>query len=449
MERPIPNQPRVATTVRNVVFSEDSRRLAVTLINGRLRILDIGDEPGDRVRVHALEVGEHGGLARRPRPGKEVERQVVATDYDGRWVIVVQQTSRAGSLADPADNYVVWDVGAAGRDAIPYPLSGLPWTMGNQAINVFAGKFLVGTDLNGAIWTWDLGRAAPRIPRVFAGHFGPGAAIAFDADHERLFAADSENSVSVIELGKGGAAAGTAPAPPVVLRGHDRPVAAMVLAGEKGAPVLVTGSKDSEVRRWDLSHFPARLTNEPRGIRGRAGWNTVVVAPRGDWLAAATDSDPPRLWDVRRGDTNAPPLVLKGPARPIISFVTSPDGRWLVANVATDPDGAEDKDAWAWDLDATDPTARPMIIRGIEGYVKSIQASRDGRWLAMTTLGDGRPGSLPTAAYLRDLADAGPDARPTRFDDLASAIEFTPGRPLADAGRGAGHPAPADVDEGS
>ncbi len=150
------------------------------------------------------------------------------------------------------------------------------------------------------------------------------------------------------------------------------------------------------------------------------------MAPRGDWLAAATDSDPPRLWDVRRGDANAPPLVLKGPAGPIISFVTSPDGRWLVANVATDPDGAEDKDAWAWDLDATDPTARPLIIRGIEGYVRSIQASRDGRWLAMTTIGDGRPGSLPTAAYLRDLADASPDARPTRFDDLASAIEFTP-----------------------
>ncbi len=156
--RPIPNQPKVVTTVRNVVFSEDSRRLAVTLINGRLHILDIGDEPGDRVRVHALEVGENGGLARHPRPAREVERQVVATDYDGRWVIVVQQTSRAGSLADPADNYVVWDVGAAGRDAIPHPLSGLPWTMGNQAINVFAGRFLVGTDLNGAVWTWDLGR---------------------------------------------------------------------------------------------------------------------------------------------------------------------------------------------------------------------------------------------------------------------------------------------------
>ena len=44
----------------------------------------------------------------------------------------------------------------------------------------------------------------------------------------------------------------------------------------------------------------------------------------------------------------------------------------------------------------------------------------------MTTNADGRPGGLPTAAYLRQLADARPDSRPIRLRDHASALEFSP-----------------------
>ena len=78
------------------------------------------------------------------------------------------------------------------------------------------------------------------------------------------------------------------------------------------------------------------------------------------------------------------------------------------------------------DLDAHDPAAQPLRMSGIDGYVATLRASRDGRWLAMTTNADGRPGGLPHAAYLRQLADARPDSRPIRLRDHASVLEFSP-----------------------
>jgi len=438
--RAIPNQREVTATVNNVVFSEDSRRLAVTLIDGRLLVLDLGAEPNDRIQNLPLEVNETGEWVTQAEKARKFQRQIVASEHGGRWVIVERQRSGANAGANSAGGYVVWDLGAAGRTAIPYPLSGFPVWLGSQEINVFAGKHLVVRGQNGATWSWDLTGPAARAPRVFFGHISPVTAIVFDAEHKRIFTAASDGSVWAWDLEKDDPTGDASPRRPMVLRGHDRPVAAMVLAGERDAPVLITGSGDSEVRRWDLRDFPSRLTNEPQALRGRDGWNTVIVTPRGDWLAAATGLEPPQLRDLRSRDWRAPPLVLKGPAGPINSFFTSPDGRWLVANIATDPAaGPEAKaTAWAWDLDAPDPTAGPLVLRGLEGYVATLRASRDGRWLGLTTIGDGRTGSLPTASYLRNLADGRPDPSPIKLPDHASTLEFSPdGRWLVlnDAGR--------------
>ena len=444
--RLIPNQTGAATMVRNAVFSEDSRRLVVTLINGRLHVVDPVDQPDRPVRVLTLGVNERGGPTRQRR-GRNIERQVVATDYDGRW-IVMQQHSEANTALDRAGGFVLWDVGAADRDHIPYPLAGFSGLLGDQTIHVLAGKYLVACGLDATILAWDLDGPTPHVPTVISGRVGPITTVVFDRDSKRIFSAGSDNSVWAWDLGRNDSTAAAATRPLTLLRGHDRPIAAMVLAGDKEAPVLVTGGEDSEVRRWDLRNFPARLTNEPQTLRGTAGWNTVVVTPRGDWLATATNSEPPQLRDLRHGDWTAPPHVLSGPAGRITSFVTSPDGRWLAANLATEPAAEAESDVWAWDLDAHDPAAQPLRMSGIDGYVATLRASRDGRWLAMTTNADGRPGGLPHAAYLRQAVIA-PDGNrairssrnPQRRPDLAAHLPATEvdrrgdRRPQPDPGR--------------
>jgi WD40 repeat protein len=438
--QPTSHQPSIAAMVRTVTFSEDSRRLAVTFINGRMVVLDLASQPNRRVRPLFLEVNEKGEPATRRSGGRKSGRQVIATDHDGRWLVVEQPPADADGGAGMDSGYVVWDVGAAGRDAIAYPLSQFPAWLGSQEINVFAGKRLVVRGQNGAIWTWDLGEPAGQAPLVFSGPMGPITAVGCDEEHMRIFAVGSDNAVWAWDLGDDSTAADAARRSTIVLRGHDRPVTAMVLSGDSHSQVLVTGSADSEVRRWDLTNFPSRLTNEPQTLRGRPGWDTVIVTPRHDWLAMATESGPPQLRDLRKRDwTASPPLALTGPVGPVNSFIASPDGRWLVANNPTDRSGPESTaDAWAWDLDAAEPTSRPLVFRALEGNVATLRASRDGRWLALTTIGDGARGGLPTAAYLRDLADGRPDAPPIKFLPHAAAVEFSPdGRSLvvADAVR--------------
>jgi WD40 repeat protein len=459
--RPIPNQhPPVRVPVRNAVFSENSRRLVATLIDGRIRLIPSVEHPHRPVRDVVLDGGEKGSpppeeaKAEFERPPGHVRaaagppqggghagsdgepplsasdygRQVVATDYEGRWVLVQRQPSGIGAPHDSAGGYVLWDVGAAGRDAIPYSLTGVSGLADDQRIDVFSDRYLIIRGLDATVSAWDLTGPRPLVPKVFSGRGGSIRRVAFDAERRRLFTAGSDRTVSAWALGPDRAGADADTRPLTVLRGHDRPVAAMAIARDAEAPVLVTGGEDSEVRRWDLREFPSRVATEPQTLRGRSGWNTVILTPRGDWLAAATDWGPAQLRDLHRGRWATAPVELRGLEGRVTSFVTSPDGRWLLANVATEATAGREGGAaaWAWDLDAVDPTARPLKLGELAGRVVTLRASRDGRWLAMTTNADGQPRGLPTAAYLRRLDATGQDTPSIRLGDRALALEFCP-----------------------
>ena len=58
----------------------------------------------------------------------------------------------------------------------------------------------------------------------------------------------------------------------------------------------------------------------------------------------------------------------------------SPDNRWVVT-------GSADKTARLWDLNAKDPAANPVVLRGHDGDVNAVAISPDNRWV-VTGSGD-------------------------------------------------------------
>jgi eukaryotic-like serine/threonine-protein kinase len=58
----------------------------------------------------------------------------------------------------------------------------------------------------------------------------------------------------------------------------------------------------------------------------------------------------------------------------VFAVAISPDNRWLVT-------GSDDKTARLWDLNAKDPAANPVVLRGHEGRVFAVAISPDSRWL--------------------------------------------------------------------
>jgi WD40 repeat protein len=130
-------------------------------------------------------------------------------------------------------------------------------------------------------------------------------------------------------------------------------------------------AKIDGIDRVDListSGSPRYVLRHPGGV-----WAAPVFSHDSRWLATGGLRDGSvRLWDVKASDPTAKPLVLHGHRSVIRSLDFSVDGPRLVS-------GARDGTAIVWDLKASGEAANRTTLPG--GDVKSVAISASGRFV--------------------------------------------------------------------
>lgn len=132
----------------------------------------------------------------------------------------------------------------------------------------------------------------------------------------------------------------------------------------------------SEGTKWTTARKPL--------AGGSSGIVSLAFSPTGQWLAAAHDSDPPRLWNLASDAESVLPLPVDRDSFVIVKF--SPDARWLVTA------GSYRQPCVLWDLES--PRVEQSGIRlycrweMLDIRAEQVQFSRDSRFLVCGNLLD-------------------------------------------------------------
>jgi WD40 repeat protein len=145
---------------------------------------------------------------------------------------------------------------------------------------------------------------------------------------------------------------------------------------------LATGSKDNNVKLWDLTDAgDVRLDGrEVLLSRHGATVRAVTFSDDGRWLATGGDNGTAYLWDLS-GPRTIPDKRLRGHDAPIRQVIFSPGAgpRHLVTL-------GDDPQARLWTI--PDSAADPIVLRGHGGQVNAAALSPDGEWIASSSVGD-------------------------------------------------------------
>jgi WD40 repeat protein len=364
-----------------------------------------------------------GAAAGLPLDGHAADVAAAAYSPDRRWLAI-----------GGADGLVrLYDLTAADPGAAVHDLAG---HHGRIAGLVFAadGRRLVSAGSDGTLRLWQVDAASPVAGRVTSVNaLGPILALAASPDGQWLAFGTQLGQLCLWRWLADGPE--EAPCDP---SWRDESPVTTVLFSAKGRWLATTCTEvcktsPAPVRLWDLSaqgaeRGPKRLV--PRSKLNEPSLQAIAFTPDETRLAAAYGYVA-ELWDLTQPDPPASPIASYASGGGWIKTLDiSADGRWLALG------SLSSNDARLWRL-AGDPgePRGPIILSGHDAPVKAVRFGGDGRWLASAAA----DGSL----NLWDLAR--PVLRPTplRGHDLSiAALRFSPG---ADPGHllswGQGEPA--------
>ena len=127
------------------------------------------------------------------------------------------------------------------------------------------------------------------------------------------------------------------------------------------------------------------------------GRSAVGISPDGHWCVTGGQDGTARLWDLEAKDPAASSVVLRGHEGAVSAVAIGRDNRWIVI-------GSSDRTARLWDLSAKDAAAGPVVLHGHESQVTAVGISPDNHLIVT--------GSWDGTARLWDLSAKDPATNP-------------------------------------
>ena len=245
---------------------------------------------------------------------------------------------------------------------------------------------------DGTVSVYDLAKTPPGKPRVLHPSNSPIGALAFVPGGRKLLIAANDGTMHLWNL--------AAPAPGQELvpfrAGHAQMVTSLSAAGSLAAPIVISGSVDTTVRKWNVvPPFPAQVPVWLTGPAGPAAAVTFLADDR--TVAVSYDGDATiRLWE---------PLTGRMPTIPNSSgtgfmLAATPDGRGLATcghfegRVQLRRQGA----SGAFAVEDLAPLPRPVSSLAIAPDGKSIAAGNLDGLIQVANVGDPKPWKWRTLA---------------------------------------------------
>jgi WD40 repeat protein len=388
-------------STRAAAFSKDGQRLATGSDDGVIRLWDLAAVDPDR---HSVLLGRHKGAVRalsfspdnkwlisggddrtlrlwHVAPGAEATGPVLSAP-DAVRALAVSPGGDWLVFGTESGHVCIWKFTSEG--AAEAPCSNESHDQRVERVMFSAkGRWLATAAfgfINKQILLWDFsigpGSAPPKSLQCDSRTVSDAGliAIAFSLDEARL-AVGCGYDAQVWDLTK------------------DNPSEHVVKAGRHGQFIyainfspdgrwLVTGSKDTDVKLWDLTDAgEVRLDGREVLLnRHSATVQAVTFSDDGRWLATGSDDGIAYLWDLG-GPRTIPDKLLRGHDAAITQAIFSPGAgpRYLVTL-------GDDPHARLWTI--PDSMTDPIVLRGHRGQVNAAALSPDGEWIASSGVKD-------------------------------------------------------------
>ena len=234
---------------------------------------------------------------------------------------------------------------------------------------------------------WDLNKPDPsKDPMTLPGHRNTIADLAFSPDGTWFASSSYDNTVRLWNMRDR--------TPSAVLRGHEAPISKLAFSHDGRR--LASASDDATVRLWSVaspnalpvilrtpegsarlysfSLKPDEIISPPRELTDRQypPGSATIVSPDGNWVAQFAKIDGIDQVDLI-STSGSPRYALRHPgiwAAPVFSH----DSRWLATG------GWDDGSIRLWDLKASNPAAKPVVLRS-HRWIRSLDFSADDRRL--------------------------------------------------------------------